>query len=387
MSEPIARPRANSRLSEALAAVAALEARDTALDDHEHLPANVHPDMLVVPPYDSDSASTSDEQRRRRHEQQQYRLASSGDEDGDGGMREEASVSDEARPAGVGGGTGFSFQPHMQHVVHPRRLATSCAGALSIPSGSYRSTGSGGGGGVGSLFMPTTGRSYYAATIQTDDDEESDHSNYLVSSASIRQQSLALGDMDLRGEDEAQGVATTTSAATAAGAAGYRRWLRSPPSPQRLSPIPSHSPRSTSPDHHQQQHPLKRILGIDVGKERSSSVSTDKTVIVTTPSQSRANLLDHTATAATSHPDEETPLLVGPMREQYTMLGLDKQHATSIDTTPMHLEAAAMGEQRDHYRSPSEHKQLRSWLSEAVLAMPAVILGLMLNLLDAVSYG
>ncbi|KAI8053959.1 sulfate transporter family-domain-containing protein [Syncephalis plumigaleata] len=39
------------------------------------------------------------------------------------------------------------------------------------------------------------------------------------------------------------------------------------------------------------------------------------------------------------------------------------------------------------YHAPAYRKILKSWLSEAALSVPVVILGLMLNLLDAISYG
>jgi hypothetical protein len=192
MPEADTHPRASSRLGEALAAATTTTTPTSPpVFDHETMPSNVHPDILAASSvplstpslnesiafgqqhYDSDSQSMRDDN------------SSGGDSGGHRyrfmtpfyihGMPSSPSLpsspsSRRTRLTSIG--TGTSLPPNSQHYLRPNRLASSYTGALPTPSGSYHSSGSGG---INGLFLPTstttTGRSYYAATIQTDDED------------------------------------------------------------------------------------------------------------------------------------------------------------------------------------------------------------------------
>ncbi|KAI9598317.1 hypothetical protein BDF19DRAFT_229794 [Syncephalis fuscata] len=191
-TEPVARvastsESSTSRLGAALAAAAAEQqssetVRGSQARIQEATPANVHPDRLAAM-----TATTSNDVSSlssAAFDQQRYDSDSQSNSDSIGGSEHRWFIPSSYWPQqqqqspshrlAIGGGTSTSLQPasaqHYYHHSRPNRLASSYASALPILSESYNSSGSGS---MGGLFLPTTGRSYYAVTSQTDDDEDS----------------------------------------------------------------------------------------------------------------------------------------------------------------------------------------------------------------------
>ncbi|RKP06303.1 sulfate transporter family-domain-containing protein [Thamnocephalis sphaerospora] len=260
------------------------------------------------------------------------------------------------------------------------------------------------------------GRSYYAA--HTDEDED-DAARYMVAPASIRQQSLALGTLDLHademGQNEVDSILLGSDAAslrerhTSYGEDEMMRQAMEPGLIEEVTAEHEGSP-STAATGETAIGPARSLQ-----ETMSDKIVAEMTQLITPPPVSSSVPLSMPADAPADiarvqqqklrkasprvvQQNESTPLL-GVQVDRYTSIAELGESSLSLSAKKSPTSPAAEPSRpqpvwgQDHdvsgYYSKGYRAMLgcRALLGASIYSLPAVVLGLTLNLLDAISYG